>query len=164
MADPIYGQVTITYNGPGSITLDPAVGLLNRDVQTMNWTLVDKSGLNARFKVNSDGTGGIVFPFPPPPPPPSYSRWNPPGSVPTGNATQYSADAHDRVAHGMPAKKYSYDIHIERDTTSGERGRGDGGPARTEEVLHVADLIGQRSRAEAGSEIFDPPVENQPLP
>lgn len=165
--DPIYGQVTITYNGPGDVNLDPPVGLLNRDVQTMNWTLVDKSGLNARFKVDAEGKGGIVFP-PPPAPPPHYSRWSPPGSVPTGNETQYSADVHDQVNHGMPAKKYSYDIHLERDSTSSERAHGGGDIARTEEVLHAGDLIRKHPRRGGDSdrdpEIIDPPVENQPLP
>lgn len=61
------GQITITYNGPGDADLDPPVGQLNRDVQTMNWHLVDRSGLNAKFAV----PGGIVFPFPVPNPPPA---------------------------------------------------------------------------------------------
>ncbi len=171
MADPIYGQVTITYNGPGDVKLDPPVGILRRDVQTMNWILVDTSGLNATFKVDANGEGGIVFPVPPPPPPPHYSRWSPPGSVPKGNATQYSADVHDQVAHGMPPKKYSYDIVIERDPTAAERAEGGGEIARLEEMLHAADFVTkhkQQSQAQSDNdrepEIVDPPVENQPQP
>lgn len=153
------GEITITYNGPGDATLDPPIGRLNRDVQTMTWTLVDLSGLNARFVV----PGGIVFPWPPDNPPPVYSRWSPPGTVPVGDATRYTANAQDKIPHGHPRKLYSYDIVLERDDP--ERNGG-----RVQERIHAGDLL-KRARQQAKREqenleleIIDPPVENEPLP
>src|SRR5688500_9959957 len=154
------GQITITYNGPGDANLDPPVGLLNRDVQTMNWHLIDRSGLNAKFAV----PGGIVFPFPVPDPPPAYSKWT--GTTPVGAANHYAANAEDRIPHGNPPKLYSYDIVLERD----EPGHGDGAGGRTSETMHAGDLIAKfRTTQRDGElirdpEIIDPPVENQPQP
>jgi hypothetical protein len=154
------GQITITYNGPDDATIDPPVGMLNRDVQTMNWHLVDRSGLNAKFAV----PGGIVFPFPVPNPPPAYSKWT--GTVPVGDANHYSANAEDRIPHGNPPKLYSYDIVLERDAP----GHGDSAGGRTTETMHARDLIArfkkrlQQDQGVGVPEIIDPPVENQPQP
>jgi hypothetical protein len=142
------GQVTITYNAPNNVTIDPPLARLDRDVQTITWILVDKSGLNAEFKV----PGGIVFPWPPhdePPPPLKYSKWNPPGTDPVGDATTYSADVNDKIPHGDKPKLYSYDIVIERDIPDGN--------GRTEETMHADEVLRRK-------QIIDPPVENQPLP
>lgn len=153
------GEVTIIYNGPGDAQLDPPIGRLNRDVQTMTWTLEDRSGLNARFIV----PGGITFPWPPPSPPPPYSRWNPPGTVPEGDATRYTANAQDKIPHGSPRKIYSYDIVLERDDPSRNGGR-------VQERINAGDMLkrmrqqAKREQENLELEIIDPPVENEPLP
>jgi hypothetical protein len=162
MADPNLGQVTITYRGPKDVTITPSIGQINREVQTITWTLVDVSGLDAKFKV----PGGIVFSWPPPDPPPPYSRWT--GTTPTGNETEYSANANDPIPHGNPSKFYSYDIVIVRKESSGERAGGGGEDSIVEEVVHAYEVnrtaAAQARRSVSGEEIIDPPVENQPLP
>ncbi len=155
------GQITITYKGPGDCSVDPPTGFLNRDVQTMTWTLVDKSGLNARLK---NPTGGIVFLDPDPP---AYSRWSPPGTQPAGSATVYTASANDRIPHGNAAKKYAYDIVIERDSTDGAS-RGEGEAVTEERIPIRANAAGgaQLDAAAGGDvvEVIDPPIENEPQP
>jgi hypothetical protein len=161
------GEITITYNGPGDISLDPPVGQLNRDFQTMTWNLVDRSGLHAKFAV----PGGITFPFPPPLPPPAYSRWDPPGTTPTGDDTRYQAQANDKIPHGNPRKIYSYDIEIVRDPELNPEPNA----KPISEKFHVPDVLAKMKQKQHGQtagevhpikdlEIFDPPVENQPQP
>lgn len=147
-------EVTITYNGPGDLSIAPVTAKIDRVVQTVVWNLVDNSGLNAQFAV----PGGIEFPWPPPSPPPAYSKWNPPGDTPTGNGTRYQASANDVIPHGSPRKLYKYDILIERDATPEENTS-----SRTTERVSADDVI-KKMGGNRVEEEFDPPVENQPLP
>lgn len=157
MADPepgpIYGQVTITWYGPGAWKVEPATGLLNRDVQTMTWTLINASDAAMNFQPKFPvPVGGIVFKRPGAGS--GLSQWNPPGTVPTGSETVYSASANDRVPHGSPAKKYEYDVFI--DYYDGESN------ARHD---HLSMSAYVRSRQEElRVEEIDPPIENEPQP
>ncbi len=154
--DPIYGHVTVTWFGPGAWNVEPPTGLLNRDVQTMTWKLVDASDPLFRFKPRFPAQE--VIKFREPGAGSGLSRWHPPGTVPAGDAATYSADANDRVPHGSPAKRYEYDIHVEYDAID-ER-------ITMRDRLSVAAWI--RARQQRGHEKaiqdIDPPIENEPQP
>ncbi|HYI09962.1 MAG TPA: hypothetical protein VEK57_12960 [Thermoanaerobaculia bacterium] len=145
----VKGQVDIFFIEDGMVLIEPHLGLLDRDVQTMVWTLhTEVEGV--KF-VNP--TGGIEFPWPPdpdnppdPPPPdlpvtPVFSKW--PGDDPIGDERRYTADVKHRVDHGQPSQFYYYDIVL--DTPGG--------------VQRFRKAWRKDTR-----EVIDPPIENEPKP
>lgn len=141
------GEVTIYYRGPGNVLIDPYMGELDRNHQKMKWTLVDETGTGVQFAV----PGGVTFPWPlnpPPTPPPTYSEWQ--GDVPTGDATEYRADAKFKVPHGSPNVYYLYYFTLET-------------PSGTEVVTKVRALNAKAAGLDE-QEVFDPPIENEPQP
>lgn len=135
------GSVTVFYYGPGDYDLEPPIGILDRNVQTMQWTLVVPNGSTARFRDDKDG-GGIVF-NPPPELPPGFSEW--PGEVPLREDDwQIRAKANHKVPEGAQLQLYRYDIYVDP---------GDGGIAERVQVRRP-DAI----------EKIDPGMENQPQP
>jgi hypothetical protein len=137
----IRGSVTIYYEGKGQVTLVPALGLIDRHIQTIQWTLVDGTvdqGAKVKF-----ADPGIIFR-----PGDSKSEthdW--PGELPVRvNDWQWSACANWAVPAGGAAQKYAYDISV-IDFTSGD-------------AVHY--II--QERHDTQRQLIDPDMENQPRP
>lgn len=142
----IKGSVTININKDGTVTLVPPVGVLDRNIQTMQWSLVAPE----RFKFAADP---IVFQTSDLPP--GYILWTPPGEAPVReNDWQVRAKANYKVPKEdppLPPVKYRYDIFVDETITE-----GDGGTTtahRKLAALHPATL-----------EKIDPDMENEPQP
>jgi len=139
----IKGSVTINIDDEGTAILVPPLGVLDRNIQTMQWSLVAPG----EFKFAPDPivfqTKGL---------PPGYRPWTPPGQPPVReNDWQVRAQANLKVEKGDPPVKYRYDIYVDVSTT------GEDGSVNFERrkisVLHPETL-----------EKIDPDMENQPQP
>lgn len=139
MANEIMGSVTIIYNTEGQHQLIPELGLLDRHVQTMQWTLVAPAGFRFEFP-------GIVF-NPPPPLPEGFSPW-PGGEIIRENDCQLRASVNFPAPDGQP-QKYRYDIWINRPGDTGEI------VEKMEFVSFDPERVGQK---------IDPDMENDPKP
>lgn len=135
MADDIKGSVTVVYDpSTGKATLIPTLGLLDRKIQNMQWSLVAPEGWTF-------ADPGIVF-NPPPPLPPDFLPW--PGSRPVRDPDECQVQARvDRQVDGPESEKYRYDIYLH--------------------PPHGIDIKVTTFVDERGNPI-DPDVENQPQP
>lgn len=131
---PTKGSVTINYNAEGHHTLEPPMGVLDRNVQTMQWSLVAPE--NVKF-----ATQGILFDVDPPA---GYSLW--PGDDPVReDAWQYRAKVNLKMPE-LPVQLYRYDIRLE-----------------IEGVVTKIDVF-KPGPDGTFIKIIDPPIENQPQP
>jgi hypothetical protein len=137
----IKGSVTINIAADGTYTLVPPLALVDRNIQTMQWSL--NAPANYKF-----AEPGIVFQ---PPPSDAYRPW--PGDEPTReNDWQYRAKVAKKIAHGSPAEMYLYYIHLAV-TVEGSDGSSRVETLRLGKMQHPVTL-----------ELIDPDMENQPQP
>lgn len=144
----IKGSVTINISEDGTVTLIPPVGLLDRNIQKMQWSL----NAPERYRFAPEP---IIFQTTDLPP--GFIPWSPPGETPVlENDWQVSAKANFKVPKGNPPVKYRYDIWV-IETITGEEGTVSSEPlkplARQLFCLDPATL-----------EKIDPDMENQPQP
>jgi hypothetical protein len=138
----IKGSVTITIDDQGKGALDPVLGVLDRNIQVMQWSLVAPA--NFRFS-----TPPIVFQKDNLPP--GYSPW--PGDVPSKeNDWQVRANVDSKVDE---SQRYRYDIYVDVTSTAND---GSTGVERRKLIVHRVD------DNDVHCEEIDPDMENQPQP
>ena len=138
----IKGSVTINISEDGTVTLVPPLGLLDRNIQKMQWSL----NAPERYRF-----AAVPIVFQSDDLPLGFIPWSPPGEAPVlENDWQVSAKANLKVPKGNPPVKYRYDIFVIESIT------GDDGLSSVQRKLFCLDP--------ATLEKIDPDMENQPQP
>ncbi len=137
----IKGSVTINIFEDGTVTLVPPLGVLDRNIQTMQWSL----NAPERYRFAPEP---IVFQTTDLPS--GFIPWS--GDAPQlENDWQVRAKANLRVRKGDPPVKYRYDIYVIESISSG--------PETISQVRRKLFCLDP-----ALLEKIDPDMENQPQP
>lgn len=130
----IKGSVTINFSAIGIYSIEPVLGIVDRNVQVLQWTLVAPEGVTFAKE-------GIILS--PEPLPLGFSPWPQDAELMREDDWQYRCEVNAKINKGDPPQRYRYDIVINV-----------GG---VEQRVTLVD-------AATGQEVIDPPVENQPEP
>ncbi|HEX2834791.1 MAG TPA: hypothetical protein VHW00_17390 [Thermoanaerobaculia bacterium] len=142
----VKGSVTIIVDTTGKAELDPPLGLLDRNIQTMQWSLVAPE----EFKFSDPP---IVFQSEGLPP--GFVSW--PGDTPAKeNDWQVRAKVNKKVDK---PEFYRYDIFVDVQTSS-----TNGGVRVERRKLKVHRAVEATEAEHEHKEKIDPDMENQPQP